>query len=211
MTIEIYQLSKTIRKRKLLIDVSCHFGSGTISAIIGENGSGKTMLLKAICGFIKPTSGYVSIDGKVVGQDIDYPSNLGFLIETPAFISSYSGIRNLTALASIKNKIDVSHIESCMQAVGLDPNEKKTYRKYSLGMKQKLAIACAIMERPDLLVLDEPTNALDEKGMDNFYSIMCAIAKTGSTVVLASHERKRTSSVSDAVFHMEKGCLKQIK
>ena len=163
MYLEVKNLSKTISKAQILKDITLSMERGRIYGLRGKNGSGKTMLMRSICGLILPTSGQVIIDGEILGKDISFPRSIGALIENPGFVSNYSGYKNLEILASIQNKVGEKEIKSVMEELGLDPEDKKKFRKYSLGMKQKLGIAAAVMENPDMIILDEPINALDEK------------------------------------------------
>ena len=163
--IEVQKVSLQIKKAKILENVDFTCQKGQICGVVGRNGSGKTMLMKCICGFVKPTSGEIQVDGQVIGKDIDFIPNAGIIIETPGFIPNYSGYKNLQLLASIQNRIDKTRIREVMQMVGLDPDMKRSVKKYSLGMRQRLGLAQAIMEDPSVLVLDEPFNGLDKEGV----------------------------------------------
>ncbi len=165
MEIEVRNLTKRISGNLILDNINIKMTGGKIYGLKGKNGSGKTMLMRAICGLILPTEGEVIIDGQVLGKDISFPNSLGALIESPGFISNYSGFKNLKILSEIQGKIDDNKINAVLTMVGLDPKEKKKFKKYSLGMKQKLGIAAAIMEEPEIIILDEPTNALDESSV----------------------------------------------
>lgn len=165
MYIEISNLSKTIKGVEVLKDISLRLESGKIYGLKGKNGSGKTMLMRCIAGLIRATQGKIDINGDILGKDISFPKSIGVLIENPAFIDKYTGFKNLKILASIQNKIDDDTIKQYLSSVGLEPEDKRTYKKYSLGMKQRLGIACALMESPDIILLDEPINALDESGI----------------------------------------------
>lgn len=149
------------------------------------------MLMRAICGLILPTSGFVKINNKIIGKDISFPDSVGALIENPGFISEYSGFQNLKILAQIQKKIDDKKIVDTMRMVGLDPNEKKSFRKYSLGMKQKLGIAAAMMEDPQILVLDEPFNALDEASCENVKKMILSAKVPDRVVLLSCHDKIR--------------------
>lgn len=161
MIVELKNVSKSIRGADIINDVSARFESGVVTGLKGVNGSGKTMILRLIAGLIRPTKGEVVIDGEILWRDISFPKSIGILIENPAFLDYYSGFDNLKLLASIQNRIDDEKIRNTIKMVGLDPHSKKKYKKYSLGMKQRLGIAAAVMESPDMILLDEPTNALD--------------------------------------------------
>ena len=164
--IDIKDVSLNLNKRQISDHVSLKLQEGKIYGLVGNNGSGKTMLMKCVCGFIHPTSGIVLADGKVIGKDVDYLPDAGVIIETPGFISYYSGLQNLKVLAGIKNKIGNLQIRDAMKRVGLDPDLKLSVKKYSLGMRQRLGLAQAMMESPSVLILDEPMNGLDKNGVE---------------------------------------------
>ena len=154
------------------------------------------MLMRAICGLILPTSGFVKINNKIIGEDISFPDSVGALIENPGFISEYSGFQNLKILAQIQKKIDDKEIVDTMRMVGLDPNEKKSFRKYSLGMKQKLGIAAAMMEDPQILVLDEPFNALDEASCENVKKMILSAKVPDRVVLLSCHDKNQINALA---------------
>lgn len=203
--IKLVNVSKTIRGAEIIKDVSVCFESGCITGIKGINGSGKTMMMRLIAGLIKPTTGEVIIDGQILGKDIAFPRSMGILIENPAFIDYYSGFENLKLLASIKNKIDDVKIRCVLQEVGLDPADKKKYRKYSLGMKQRLGIAAAIMESPDIILLDEPTNALDTEGIECVKKLILAEKKRRKTIIISCHDQEILEYLSDKIYCIENG------
>ena len=210
MYIEIDDLTKVIDKHKVLDKVSIKLEKGKIYGIKGKNGSGKTMLLRAICGLIKPTEGDVRVGEKVIGKDAAFPESVGVLIENPGFIPSFSGYENLKMLADIKKLIGKEDIEAVMEKVGLEKAcFKKKYRTYSLGMKQMLGIAAAIMEKPDLILLDEPTNALDEESVRKLLDILREEKGRGACIVLASHDMEELTLLSDIIFIMEEGRLRE--
>ncbi|WP_455506456.1 ABC transporter ATP-binding protein, partial [Gemmiger formicilis] len=169
MKVELKNVSKRLNDVTVLEDISLTLESGTIYGLKGKNGCGKTMLMRMMAGLIYPTSGTVSIDGEILHKDIATPRSIGVLIENPAFLPGYTGQQNLELLAGLTGKADRTQIAKTMSRVGLAPNDKRTYRKYSLGMKQRLGIACALMECPDLILLDEPINAIDEKGVPKIW------------------------------------------
>ena len=166
--IVVENVSKKFGDNLVLDNVCVNFENGKIHGIIGRNGSGKTMLMKCICGFVPVTSGTITVAGKKVGKDVDVPHNMGIIIETPGFLNSYSGYNNLKFLAGINKKIGKDRIMEVMELVKLDPHNKKHVGKYSLGMRQRLGLAQALMENPDILILDEPMNGLDQSGVDGY-------------------------------------------
>ena len=180
--------------------------SGNIYGFQGVNGSGKTMLMRAVSGLMYPTSGSIRIDGKVLGKNMAFPEKIGMLIENPAFIDSYTGYDNLKMLASInKGEVDISRT---LETVGLNPQDKRKYRKYSLGMKQRLGIACAIMEEPKLLLLDEPFNALDKEGQEKLSEIIRDMRDKGSLILLSSHDKDELENLSDVIYLVDSGRFK---
>lgn len=205
--IEVRGLSLTIGKTAILNDVTVSLEVGKIHGLIGRNGSGKTMLMKCICGFIRPTRGVVVVDGKRVGKDVDFPKNMGIIIETPGFIPYYSGYKNLKLLAGLRNKIGKEEIIQAMERTGLDPKLKRHVKKYSLGMRQRLGLAQAIMEDPDILILDEPMNGLDKDGVEDMRRYLIDLREQGKTILIASHSSEDISVLCDAVYEMEKGVL----
>lgn len=205
--IEVRGLSLTIGKTAILNDVTVSLETGKIHGLIGRNGSGKTMLMKCICGFIRPTRGVVVVDGKRVGKDVDFPKNMGIIIETPGFIPYYSGYKNLKLLAGLRNKIGKEEIIQAMERTGLDPKLKRHVKKYSLGMRQRLGLAQAIMEDPDILILDEPMNGLDKDGVEDMRRYLIDLREQGKTILIASHSSEDISVLCDAVYEMEKGVL----
>lgn len=205
MRVEIIDYNKTIRGRQILKDINLAMESGKVYGLRGTNGSGKTMLMRAISGLILPTSGKVLIDGKEISKDISFPESMGLFLEYSAFVKGYTGIENLKMIASIKKKADVQRIRECIKLVGLDPDDKRTFRKYSLGMKQKLGIACAIMENPDLLILDEPFNALDEKGIEVVKKIIKDFKANNALVIVSCHDKEELNNISDEIYEMYEG------
>lgn len=206
MKIIVDHVSKTIKGIDILTDISMVLTSGHIVGFRGVNGSGKTMLMRLISGLIRPTNGTVSIDGKV-GKDISFPPSIGTLIENPAFLDGYSGFENLRILASIHNRITSEDIKATISAVGLDPESRKAYRKYSLGMKQRLGIAAAVMEHPELILLDEPTNALDVDGVAMVKEIIQKEKDRGALIILCCHDSEVLNALADEVYHIQEGKL----
>ena len=205
MKIKITHLSKKIKKAVILDDVNMELESGRIYGLKGKNGSGKTMLMRAICGLITPTIGTVEIDGKILGKDISFPESIGVLIENPSFISNYTGMKNLQVLASIQKHIGDEEIRNTLELVGLDPDDKRTFKKYSLGMKQRLGIAEAIMERPDIVILDEPINALDESGAAMIREILHNLRNEGKLIILACHDTEELNFLADEIYEIAEG------
>ena len=203
--IVIDHLTKVYGNQTVLDDVNLVLESGSIYGLVGRNGSGKTMLLKHICGFVRPTSGFISIDGKIIGKDVDIPENMGIIIEMPGFLVNYTGFQNLRILAKIRNRIDNRHIEDTIKLVGLDPSSKKKVGKYSMGMRQRLGLAQALMEDPDVLLLDEPMNGLDNEGVAEMRSILLAQKEKGKLIMVASHNQEDIDLLCDEIYRFDKG------
>ena len=197
MKVVFNNYNKLIKKKEILTDINLTFESGKIYGLHGHNGSGKTMLLRAICGLILPTSGSVTVDGKTVGKDIEFPDSVGVIIENMSLIPEYTGFKNLQLLAGIKKKIGDSEIRDTLISVGLDPDDKRKVKEYSLGMKQKLNFAQAIMEKPELLLLDEPTNAMDVQTGEKVRSILAEMKEKGTLIIIASHNKEDLDALCD--------------
>jgi ABC-2 type transport system ATP-binding protein len=208
--IKVDDVTKKFGSDIALNHISIEFEKGKIYGIVGRNGSGKTVLFKTIIGFLKPTSGKVIVDGKEIGKDIDFANSIGIIIETPGFLKSYSGYKNLEYLASIKRVIGKAEIQESMQRVGLNPNDNKKVGKYSLGMRQRLGIAQAIMENPDILILDEPMNGLDNNGVKDVREILLNLRDEGKAIILASHNKEDIEVLCDEVYEMDGGNLRKI-
>lgn len=204
-TIEIRNLTKKINNNVVLDNINLMFKSGNVYGLQGINGSGKTMLMRAIIGLISPSEGEINIDGKRLGKDIDFPSSVGFLLENPAFLDIYSGEENLVLLESIEKKPDREHIRNLLEEVGLSFAGNKKYKKYSLGMKQRLGIAAAIMDNPDIVVLDEPTNALDDSGKEMVARIVRKQKERGALVIISCHDMETLEMLSDEIIKLETG------
>ncbi len=205
--IDIKNVNLTLQKNPILKNINVHFERGQIHGLIGRNGSGKTMLLKCICGFVKPNTGEIIVDNKRIGKDCDFPKNVGIIIETPGFIPYYSGYKNLKLLADLRGNISRDDIRRTMEQVGLDPDLKRHVRKYSLGMRQRLGLAQAIMENPDLLILDEPMNGLDKDGVKDMRQYLLDLKARGKTILIASHSAEDIDVLCDTVCEMDKGVL----
>lgn len=205
MKIEIDNITKKIGAQTVLDHISLSLESPGIYGLKGRNGSGKTMLMRAVCGLIRLSEGEIRINGEILRKDISFPRSVGILIESPGFISHYSAYENLAALISIKNIVPKERITETLEQVGLDPGDKKPFRKFSLGMKQKLGIAAAIIEEPELVILDEPTNALDEQSLGRLQQILQKLKERGALVILSCHDTEDLLALSDVVIEMQDG------
>ena len=203
--IQVNDIVLRFKKDILLDHVSYQCEQGKIHGIVGRNGSGKTLLMKCICGFIRPNEGHIYVRDKEIGKDIDFTPDTGIIIETPGFIPYYSGYRNLKVLAAINNRISRKYIENAMYQVGLDPTMKKRVATYSLGMRQRLGIAQAIMEDPSLIILDEPFNGLDKHGVEEMREYFLSLKKKGKTILLTSHNTEDIEYLCDTVVEMDHG------
>ena len=206
--ITVKNVTMKFKGQVVLNDINIDFEIGKIYGIIGRNGSGKTVLLKCICGLLLPTAGTVTVNDKIIGRDVDFPENTGFIIENPAFLQNYSALKNLKYLASIKGKIDEQTIRTFIKLVGLNPDDKKAVGKYSLGMRQRLGIAQALMENPDIIILDEPMNALDNVGVDEIRQVILKMRDRGKLIIIASHIREDIELLCDNVYEMNAGQIK---
>lgn len=209
--IEIKKLVKKFGDTTVLNNINVSFSSGNVHGLIGRNGSGKTMLLKCICGMIPISSGSIKVSGKLIGKDIDIPDNIGVIIETPGFLPEYNAYNNLRFLADIHGGITRDEIENAIKQVGLDPKDKKRVGKYSLGMRQRLGLAQAIMENPEILILDEPMNGLDKDGVADMRDYLMKLKSKGKTIIIASHSAEDIEILCDTVSEMDKGILTKIK
>lgn len=196
---------KSFKSAEVLKNINLTLESGKVIGLKGKNGSGKTMLMRAISGLILPTSGKVYINDKELGRQISFPPSIGILIENPSFISNYTGFKNLKILASIQNRISDDEVRDAIRKVGLDPDDKRTFKKYSLGMKQRLGIAAAIMERPDIVILDEPINALDEAGAGLIKGLLDELKANGSLIIIACHDTEELNYLSDEIYEIYDG------
>lgn len=209
--IEVQNVNKSFGEERVLKDVSHNFETGKIHGIVGNNGSGKTVLMKCICGFLKPDSGTIFVNHKQVGRDTDFPEDIGIIIETPGFLPHLSGTQNLKILASLKKKANDHTIRAVLEQVGLDPDMKKPVGKYSLGMRQRLGFAQALMEDPSLLILDEPFNGLDKYGVVHIRNVIKGLRTEGKTVILASHNQVDIDELCDTVCEMDAGILTVVR
>ena len=204
MAIKFKNVSKKLGNNVVINNVNIEIKKGIVTGLKGINGSGKTMMMRLIAGLIYATKGEVIIDGKILGKDISFPPSIGLMLENPAFLPGYNGFDNLKMLASIKGEIKDEKIDEVLETVGLAAIDKK-YRKYSLGMKQRLGIAAAIMEEPDIILLDEPTNALDASGQEMVREIVAREKERGATVILSCHDSALLESMCDEIFNIEVG------
>lgn len=209
--IEVCEVNKSFGDEHVLKNVSHLFEKGKIHGIVGNNGSGKTVLMKCICGFLRPDSGVILVNHKQVGRETDFPKDIGIIIETPGFLPHLSGVQNLKLLASLQRKANDHTIRAVLELVGLDPDMRKPVGKYSLGMRQRLGLAQALMEDPSLLILDEPLNGLDKNGTQHIRGIIKGLRKEGKTVILASHNQIDIDELCDTVCEMDAGILTVVR
>lgn len=207
--IKVEHVSMRFEEETVLKDVSFEFEEGKIYGIVGNNGSGKTVLMKCICGFLIPTCGEIYVNYQQVGKDVDFPGDMGIIIETPGFLPNLTGFKNLELLASIQDKIGANTIRETLEKVGLDWKSKKPVAKYSLGMRQRLGIAQAIMEDPSILILDEPFNGLDKKGVAHIHKLILELKDRNKTVILSSHSQNDIDVLCDVVCEMDAGEFKR--
>lgn len=209
--VSVRGVSKDFKEERVLHAVTREFEAGKIHGVVGNNGSGKTVLMKCICGFLVPTEGKIFVNGRQVGKDMDFPPDLGLIIETPGFLPQLSGVKNLEILASLNKKIGLGEVAAAIRRVGLDPSLKKPVGKYSLGMRQRLGIAQAIMENPALLVLDEPLNGLDKHGAKEMRALLKGLKAEGKTILLASHNQYDIDELCDTVCEMDAGRMSAVR
>ena len=210
MRVVLRNVCKDIKGARVLDNVNLELESGMVYGFKGKNGSGKTMLMRAISGLIK-VKGEIEIDGKILGKDFTFPPSIGILIENPSFISNYTGFENLKTLASIRERIDDNKIRQTLTEVGLEPDDKRTFKKYSLGMKQRLGIAAAIMEDPDIIILDEPINALDDSGTEQVRQILMKHKQRGALIIIACHDADELEFLSDEIIEIAEGRIQPKK
>ncbi|MCM3476874.1 ABC transporter ATP-binding protein [Caldibacillus thermoamylovorans] len=203
--IKVENITKKFGETTVLDGISLTFDKNKIHGLIGRNGSGKTMLLKCICGFVIPTTGTIYVNGMQIGKDLDVPESVGNIIEAPSFLPNYDGYTNLKFLAAINNIISKEQIYAVIEKVGLDPKSKRPVGKYSLGMRQRLGIAQALMEDPDILILDEPMNGLDNQGVADIRKLLLELRNQGKTIILASHGKEDIEILCDTVHELDRG------
>ncbi len=206
--IKLENVSKNIKGKTVIDGITQTFHGGITYGLKGINGSGKTMLMRLVSGLIYPTSGRIEIRGKELGKDMSFPDDLGLLIENPAFLDSYTGFDNLWLLATLNNRAGKTEVKEALLRTGLDPEDRRKYKKYSLGMKQRLGIAAAIMEKPQILILDEPLNALDTEGVALFDKIIREEQERGTLIILSCHEEKKLHEYADVILTLENGKIK---
>lgn len=209
--IDIQQVSKRFGAQQVLTNVSAHFGRGQITGLVGRNGSGKSVLLKIVVGLMSPDQGYVAVDGRRIGKEVDFAPNTGFIIDRPGFLGDRSGYANLRFLAAVRGKIGKEQIFQAIQQVGLNPQDRKPVGKYSQGMRQRLGIAQALMEDPQLIILDEPMNALDNATVEQMRGVFSELKAAGKTLVITSHDERDIETLCDHVFAMDAGVLTQTR
>ena len=207
--IELIHVTKKFGQELVLKEVNLTLEQGRVYGIVGNNGSGKTVLMKCICGFLIPTTGLIQVFGSSIGQDVDFPESLGVIIETPGFLTNLTGRKNLEILAGMRRKIGPAEVLQVLEKVGLDPALKKPVANYSLGMRQRLGIAQAIMEDPKLLILDEPFNGLDKHGVGEIRKLLLELKEAGKTSLLASHNEEDIRILCDEVYEMDGGVLRK--
>lgn len=211
LCVEISHVTKRFGEDLVLKEVNLALDCGKVYGIVGNNGSGKTVLMKCICGFMPATTGTIKVFGKQIGKEVDFPERLGVIIEAPGFLTNLTGIRNLEILADMRRKITKADARIAMRKVGLDPDMRKPVAKYSLGMRQRLGIAQAIMEDPQLLVLDEPFNGLDKNGVAEIRKILLELRTEGKTILLASHNEEDIRILCDEVYEMDGGVMRRMR
>ena len=207
--LEISHVTKRFGEDLVLKEVNLVLENGKVYGIIGNNGSGKTVLMKCICGFLTTTTGTIKVFGQQIGKDVDFPQRLGVIIETPGFLTNLTGSKNLEILADMRKQITRADVRLVLKKVGLNPDMKKPVAKYSLGMRQRLGIAQAIMENPQLLILDEPFNGLDKNGVTEIRKVLLDLKNKGKTILLASHNEDDIRILCDEVYEMDGGVLQK--
>lgn len=209
--IQLDSVSKHYRQENVLSEITLHFTGRVIYGLVGPNGCGKTTLMRCVCGFTRPSSGTVTVLGKRIGKDCDFAPSTGIIIETPGFLPHENARRNLTMLAGISGKASRERVDEVIRLVGLEPEEKKPVGKYSLGMRQRLAIAQAILEDPQILILDEPFNGLDQDGITNIHALLQTLKEQGKCILLASHSATDIAQACDVVYAFHQGQLENAK
>lgn len=207
MKIEITNLKKVIKGATVLDDINYTFTGGRIYGLCGKNGCGKTMLMRLMAGLIYPSFGTIRIKDKILGKDISFPESVGMLIENPSFLNDYTGKQNLEMLAGLQKNVDKAEVRRVLEQVGLDPDDKRKFYKYSLGMRQRLGIAAAIMGSPELILLDEPINAIDTDGVQEIRAIIRGLSAENRIIIVASHDKSEMDYLADEKIYMSEGRL----
>jgi len=210
-SIELKNINKRFGEQCVLNDVSLSFQPGKIYGIIGRNGSGKSVLFKCICGFVYPDSGEIRVNGEIISKGNAIPKDMGIIIESPGFLPNYSGFYNLYLLSKLLRKINKEQIKEVLTKVGLNAGSKKPVAQYSLGMKQRLGLAQAIMENPSILILDEPMNGLDNDGVKDIRKILLELKEQGKTIIISSHNKEDIAVLCDIVYEMDRGCIQKLE
>lgn len=203
--INVDNVSVSFKKTEILHQITMHVRKQSVCGLVGRNGSGKTVLMKCICGFLSVTAGEITVAGLRIGKDVEFSPHTGFIIEHPGFLPQYSGLQNLKILSSLKSRKSDEQLKEYMRKVGLEPEDHKKVGKYSMGMKQRLGIAQALMDNPDLLILDEPFNGLDQRGVEQMRKLLLEQKKDGKTILLASHNTEDIQTLCDEVYQMDGG------
>lgn len=211
IAISLQNVYKSFGEEEVLHNISHEFEEGKIHGVVGNNGSGKTVMFKCICGFLYPSKGKIYVDYQQVGRDMDFPEDMGIIIESPGFLPSISGMKNLQILASLNRRANKNDIANVIRKVGLDPKMKRPVSTYSLGMRQRLGIAQAIMEDPQMLILDEPFNGLDKHGVADMRELIKNLKDEGKTILLASHNQADIDKLCDTVCEMDSGVLTVVR
>ena len=211
IAVSVQRITKRFGSDTVLKDVSMELEQGKIHGIIGRNGSGKTVLMKCICGFLRPTEGTAQVFGKTIGKDCDFAPNTGMLIETPGFLPHETGMNNLLWLAKLGKRASKDRVKALIEMVGLDSSLRKTVSQYSLGMRQRLGIAQALLDDPALLILDEPMNGLDKNGVRSIRELLLSLKSQGKTIILASHFAQDIDELCDTVCEMDQGVLTLVR
>ncbi len=209
MPVQCVHVTKKYGNQVVLKDISVSFADGKIHGLVGRNGSGKTLLMKCICGYVQPDTGHILVNGRRIGADVEFPPSMGLMLETPGFLPQFSARFNLSMLYAIRNKPNPQVICKALETVGLDPDSRKSVGHYSLGMRQRLGIAQALMENPDLLILDEPFNGLDEAGVHDIRALLIQLRDEGRTILLSSHYAQDIDMLCDTVHEMTSGSIRE--
>lgn len=211
IVVDVRNVSKVFGHETVLKDVSLQLEQGKIHGIIGRNGSGKTVMMKCICGFLRPSAGTVKVFGMTVGRDCDFARDTGMLIETPGFLNQETGMKNMRWLARLGKGMPKDKIAGLIRLVGLDPAMKKKVGQYSLGMRQRLGIAQTLLDDPSLLILDEPMNGLDKNGVKDIRQLLLDLKARGKTILLASHFAQDIDELCDTVHEMDQGVITALR